>query len=72
MGRAITVAQTRVILVDSNKVWSCSSRRMRMRGVERKSIRHQLVLHQERKLVMVSSDEINGQDRLWLGQKWLR
>ena len=60
MGRVTTVAQIRVISVDSNKVWSCSSRRTRMRGVERTSIRHQLVCRQERRQVMVSSDENNG------------
>ena len=60
MGRATIVVQIRVILVDSNKVWSCSSQRMRMPGVERTSIRHQLVRRQERRRVMVSSDENNG------------
>ena len=60
MGRVTTLAQIRVILVDSNKAWSYSSRRTRTRGVERTSIRHQLVCRQERRRVMVSLDENNG------------
>lgn len=60
MGKVTTVAQIRVISVDSNKAWSCSSQRTRMRGVERMFIRHQLVLRQERRRVMASSDEIDG------------
>ena len=61
MGRATTVARIKVISVDSNKAWSCSSRRTRTRGVERTSIRHQLVHRRERRRVMVSSDKSNGQ-----------
>ena len=61
MGKVTTVAQIRVISVDSNKAWSCSSQRMRMRGVEMTFIRHQLVRRRERRRVMVSSDEIDGQ-----------
>ena len=64
MGKVTIVAQIRVISVDSNKAWSCSSQRMRMRGLERAFIRHQLVRRQERKRVMVSSDESDGRGEI--------